>query len=399
MLSTSALILFQSQQDPVQDFFRLQHNLCVTFDFGCTRHSQRIDLQPSTAYKLQLANNCLLDHFHPPACLSQNMPSNAALDALGHAISGSIGTGVSTAAVFPLDLVTTRLKAQRQMKSSDHYDGVIDGLKVIASHEGGIAALYNGLGLDIGKSLVDSFLFFGFYTYLRQQIRHPRVIQELAMGALAGACSRAITTPISNVVTRMQMQPDTESLSQALADIKKESGISGLWSGYSATLILTMNPSITFFINRRLAKRIIPALEEEDVPVAWIAFLLAAFSKSTASIVTYPFQTGRTRLQMPTDLGSEDSTNCEKGLETKSPAQNTKPLISRIGGALDKTVFGVILRIITKEGLRALYDGLRGELFKGFLSHGLTMVTKGLIHRLVIRLWILSHPQLRKRLQ
>ncbi|EXV03564.1 mitochondrial carrier protein [Metarhizium robertsii] len=327
------------------------------------------------------------------------MPSNAALDALGHAISGSIGTGVSTAAIFPLDLVTTRLKAQRQMKSSDHYDGVIDGLKVIASHEGGIAALYNGLGLDIGKSLVDSFLFFGFYTYLRQQIRHPRVIQELAMGALAGACSRAITTPISNVVTRMQMQPDTESLSQALADIKKESGISGLWSGYSATLILTMNPSITFFINRRLAKRIIPALEEEDVPVAWIAFLLAAFSKSTATIVTYPFQTGRTRLQMPIDLGSEDSTNCEKGLETKSLAQNTKPLISRIRGALDKTVFGVILRIITKEGLRALYDGLRGELFKGFLSHGLTMVTKGLIHRLVIRLWILSHPQLRKRLQ
>ncbi|TWU74767.1 hypothetical protein ED733_005929 [Metarhizium rileyi] len=327
------------------------------------------------------------------------MPSNAALEALGHAVSGSIGTGISTAAVFPLDLVTTRLKAQRQMKSSEHYDGVIDGSKAIVSHEGGIAALYNGLGLDVGKSLVDSFLFFGFYTYLRQRTRHPRVAQELAMGALAGACSRAITTPVSNVVTRMQMQQDTESLAGALAAIRKESGLLGLWSGYSATLILTMNPSITFLINRRLAKRIIPALEEEDVPVAWIAFLLAAISKSTATIVTYPFQTGRTRLQMPTGLNSEDSSLDGEEANTKSQGHAAKSLISRLFGVLDKTVFGVILRIINKEGMRALYDGLQGELFKGFLSHGLTMVTKGSVHRLVIRLWILSQPQLRKRLQ
>lgn len=327
------------------------------------------------------------------------MPSSAALDALGHAVSGSIGTGISTAAVFPLDLVTTRLKAQRQLKSAEHYDGVIDGLKAIVSHEGGIAALYNGLGPDVGKSLVDSFLFFGFYTYLRQKSRHPNVVQELAMGALAGACSRAVTTPISNVVTRMQMQPDIESLGQALAEIKKESGISGLWSGYSATLILTMNPSITFFVNRRLAKRIIPVLEEEDVPVAWMAFLLAALSKSAATVLTYPFQTGRTRLQMPTDLDPNDSLEGKKRQDPEFPKQHTKPIISRLFELLDQTVFGVILRIIKKEGLRALYDGLQGELLKGFLSHGLTMVTKGLFHRLVIRLWILSQPQLRQRLQ
>lgn len=320
------------------------------------------------------------------------MPSNAALDALGHAVSGSIGAGISTAAIFPLDLVTTRLKAQRRLKGSEHYNGVVDGLKAIVSREGGIAALYHGLGPDVGKSLVDSFLFFGFYTYLRQRTRHPSVIQELGLGALAGACSRAITTPISNVVTRMQMQPGTESLSQSLDEIRKESGTSGLWSGYSATLILTMNPSLTFFVNRRLAKRVIPALEEEDIPVAWIAFLLAALSKSAATVLTYPFQTGRTRLQMPTELDCEDSLDDKKN-------QKKKSLLSQLLVLVEKTAFGVILRIINKEGFRALYDGLQGELLKGFLSHGLTMVTKGFLHRLVIRLWILSQPQLRKRLQ
>ncbi|KAK2612963.1 hypothetical protein QQS21_001074 [Conoideocrella luteorostrata] len=327
------------------------------------------------------------------------MPSNVALDALGHAVSGSMGTGISTAAVFPLDLVTTRLKAQRQLNSAEHYSGVIDGLRAIVSREGGIAALYNGLGPDVGKSLVDSFLFFGFYTYLRQRSLYPSVVQELTLGALAGACSRAITTPISNVVTRMQMQPDIESLSQALADIRRESGVAGLWSGYSATIILTMNPSITFFVNRRLAKRIIPALEEDDIPIAWIAFLLAAFSKSAATVLTYPFQMGRTRLQMPNDSDPDDTTDDKKQRGSESQPQVEKSLIARFFTILDKTVFGVIIRIINKEGLRALYDGLQGELLKGFLSHGLTMVTKGVFHRLVVRLWILSQPYLRKRFQ
>lgn len=327
------------------------------------------------------------------------MSSNAALDALGHAVSGSIGTAISTAAVFPLDLVTTRLKAQRRLNSAEHYDGVIDGLRAIFSRHGGIAALYNGLGPDVGKSVVDSFLFFGFYTYLRQKSRHSNVLRELATGALAGACSRAITTPISNVVTRMQMQPDTASLSQALADIRKEGGNSALWSGYSATLILTMNPSITFFVNRRLARRIIPALEEEDIPVAWIAFLLAAFSKSAATVLTYPFQTGRTRLQMPNNADSTEPANGDKGETTEHKKKNvSKSLLTWLIEALDKTVFGIIIRIINSEGPRALYDGLQGELLKGFLSHGLTMVTKGFLHRLVIRLWILARPHVRRRL-
>lgn len=324
------------------------------------------------------------------------MPSKAAVDALGHAVSGSAGTAFSTAAVFPLDLVTTRLKAQRQLRSQEQYDGVFDALKGIFKHEGGVSALYSGLGPDVAKSVVDSFLFFGIYSYLRSRNRHPNVVQELLMGALAGASSRAVTTPISSVVTRMQVSLGTESLREMLADKLKEGGILGLWSGYSATLFLTLNPSITFFVNRRLAKRIIPALEEEDIPVAWAAFLLAAFSKAAATILTYPFQTGKTRLQMP-EPATDESFEKEKGLE--GPPKQPKSIFARVFEILDKTVIGVIFRIIKKEGLRALYDGLQGELLKGFFSHGLTMLTKGMLHRLVVRLWVLSQPHLRKRLQ
>jgi adenine nucleotide transporter 17 len=335
------------------------------------------------------------------------MPSNPALNALGHAVSGSVGTAISTAALYPLDLVNTRLKVQRKLqgqgpggsngKGQPRYDGLVDAFKVIVAREGGVPALYSGIGTDVAKSVVDSFLFFGFYSYLRRRgSQKPRVLQELALGALAGACARALTTPISNVVARKQVAPDEEeqSLGEILGDIRKQNGVLGLWTGYSATLVLTLNPSITFFVNRRLASKIIPALEDEDVPIAWVAFLLAAFSKTMATAITYPFQTGRTRLQL---VSEEDSACSDEKRKPKASSRGIKAVILRILALLDKTIFGVVLRIIRNEGVRALYDGLRGELLKSFFSHGLTMLTKGVIHRLVIRLWFLLAPHLPKR--
>lgn len=321
------------------------------------------------------------------------MASTAALEALGHAVSGSVGTAISTATLYPLDVVTTRLKAQRKLGEQDQYDGVVDAFKAIISREG-TSALYSGLGPDVGKSVVDSFLFFGIYNYLRRHIKQSNVLSELAIGALAGACARAITTPVSNAVTRKQMSSGGETLRQTIAAIRKQAGLLGLWSGYSATLILTINPSITFFVNRRLAARIIPAIEEGDVPVAWVAFLLAAMSKATATALTYPFQTGQTRLQMADSPMSQDSKLKGETIETRDP--HAESLVSRIVRLLDKTILGVVLRIVRREGLRALYDGLQGALLKSFFGHGLTMLTKGMIHRMVIRLWFLLLPRLRR---
>lgn len=345
------------------------------------------------------------------------MSFNNTLTALGHAVSGSAGTAVSTAAVFPLDLVTTRLKAQRMMRgggrevrgrgstsSGDEkpapptYEGIADALRAVVEREGGVPALYHGLGPDVAKSVLDSFLFFGFYSYLRSRNRHPGVVVELAMGAFAGACSRAFTTPISTVVTRMQMASELTTLRRTLADIYRAGGLPGLWSGYSATVFLTLNPSITFFVNRRLAKRILPALEEEDIPVAWVAFLLAALSKATATALTYPFQTGRLRLQMANESVDDASSDGDND-SCKDKRGPVGALLSLLGRLVDKSVIGIIFKILAKEGRRALYDGLRGELLKGFLSHGLTMLMKGFFFRLAVRLWLLSRPHMRKRLQ
>lgn len=327
------------------------------------------------------------------------MASEQALEALGHAVSGSIGTATSTAILAPLDLVTTRLKVQRQLEDNEQYNGIIDAFRSILKNEG-VGAFYSGIGTDVAKTIIDSFLFFGFYNFLRQRSgRSPGILQEVACGSLAGAAAKAFTAPLSNVVARRQMtQPrERESIGEILADMRREGGgLKGLWAGYSATLVLTLNPSITFLLNRRLAARIIPALEEEDVPVAWVAFLLAAFSKSVATALTYPFQTAKTRLQIPS-TGSEEEERGEgtqeKGDAAKKENAKRETLFARLLATFGKTIFGMVLRLIRTEGLRTLYDGMEGELLKGFFSHGLTMLTKGFFHRMVIRMWIMSHQK------
>lgn len=96
--------------------------------------------------------------------------SSSLLPSLGHAASGATGTVISTLATYPLDLVATRLKVQRQLRADgsirpqDAHDGVLDAFRSIYAKEGGVKGLFSGLSAELGKSAADSFLWFLFYS-------------------------------------------------------------------------------------------------------------------------------------------------------------------------------------------------------------------------------------------
>lgn len=247
-----------------------------------------------------------------------------------------------------------------------------------------------GLLSDTSKTIADSFLFFLAYNFLRQsRIRsskssrkHLPVLDELSVGFLAGAFSKFLTTPIANIVTRKQTSSmlsartsgkaaDQGSVRSIALQIHDEKGLQGFWSGYSASLVLTLNPSLTFFFFEALKRSLLPSIQRAN-PSAQATFLLAAISKALASSITYPFSLAKSRLQASSNkdqksssvkLSSEDS--------TKAPSN----------------VFTTILQIAQTEGFAALYEGLGGEVLKGFFSHGITMIVKDAAHKLVIWLY------------
>ncbi|KAF2729818.1 mitochondrial carrier [Polyplosphaeria fusca] len=333
-----------------------------------------------------------------------------ALPALGHATSGAAGTAISKLLVYPLDLVITRLQVQKQIQSNDtnaDYKGILDAVERIYKKEGGIRAFYSGVTQDTLKGVADSFLFFLAYTYLRQkrldaqQSRNLSVLDEIGVGVVAGACSKLITTPVQNIVTRKQtaaMISARDPTSTMSADfsvrdialqIRHEKGLQGFWSGYSASLILTLNPSITFLIHRMLLRLLVPQSRRSD-PGSRTTFLFAAISKAIASTITYPFSLAKTRAQVSSQKPSQPSGTTSE-TEKDSDRKHSKPAEVR-----QRTVFSTILRIAKTEGLWALYQGLGAEVMKGFFSHGITMLMKDRIHVAIIDLYYATLKSLKK---
>lgn len=333
------------------------------------------------------------------------------LPALGHAIAGSTGTAISNLATYPLDLIITRLQTQRLSgrpkegqytdPTLDHYDGILDAAQKIYDRDG-IAGFFTGVGPDTAKSVADSFLFFLFYNYMRTNRVTRRKAEghggalpawdELSIGMAAGGLSKLFTTPLSNITTRAQTTSRHQSMSQIASQIQKEKGLIGFWSGYSASLILTLNPALTFTFYEVL-KRLLPKSTRDD-PGARVTFLIAALSKAMASSITYPFSLAkaraqasseppirRTHEQMKEDAKSEYNTARQS---TTAARQVGRKEVHR---AADSTVFSSIMRIAQEEGIAALYVGLGGEVLKGFFSHGITMLVKEQVHGWVIRLY------------
>ncbi|KAL8774244.1 MAG: hypothetical protein Q9209_000995 [Squamulea sp. 1 TL-2023] len=338
---------------------------------------------------------------------AKDILSGPALPALGHATAGSIGAAISNIVTYPLALIVTRLQIQRSLRrgnsQSDNrgYRSLKDAAQQIYEHEGGLAGFYAGVGPDTAKTIADSFLFFLAYNFIRQtrlrargaSIKYLPVVDELSVGFLAGAFSKFWTTPIANIVTRQQAAsmlssgqstPPRLSIRDTSSQIREENGLQGFWSGYSASLVLTLNPSLTFFLFETLKRLLVPR-DKRANPPAQVTFLIAAVSKAIATTTTYPFSLAKSRAQV-----SSESIK-EKGVDEKATVDEIQ---KKTGLGATKTkakassnVFSTILKITRAEGYGALYEGLGGDVLKGFFSHGLTMIVKQVVHRFIIQLY------------
>lgn len=227
------------------------------------------------------------------------------------------------------------------------------------------------------------------------------MVEELAVGMAAGACSRTFTTPIANIVTRKQtatlIDPDgVAETREIMRRIREEKGIAGFWSGFSATLVLTLNPSLTFFLQEFLKATF--ADETYDDPGPRLTFLFAATSKAISSFVTYPFQIAKTRLQAGIPLDSSQSgakqVNSKfdehaEDRDAEEEADKPRPM-SAVQTLAQRSIFGMVAQIIRTEGIGSLYDGIGAELLKGFFSHGTTMLAKDAVHKLLFKLYIFA---------
>lgn len=347
------------------------------------------------------------------------------LPALGHALAGGLASALSKAVVYPIDTIVTRMQVQKQLKghkeapsaaghADAEYKNPIDAANKIYKNEGGLKGFYAGLNSDVVKSVTDAFLFFLAYNAVREQMLKRRggkqlpVLKELSVGILAGAMSKAVTQPISNIVVRQQTaaliaardptstqgQANQSNVKDIALEIRSEKGIAGFWAGYSPQLILTLNPAITFAVDN-LLKGLVPKAKRDN---ASVTFLVAAVSKVVATSLTYPVMLAKSRAQATrgssSNNNSSDSSSHYVSVNDSTPDRKTQiqQVMKKVTKLLEgqTRIFVALHNIYRNEGVAGLYSGLEGEVVKGFLQHGITMAAKDGVHIGVVQLYYIG---------
>ncbi|KAJ5309454.1 uncharacterized protein N7443_001915 [Penicillium atrosanguineum] len=304
----------------------------------------------------------------------------------GSAVAGATGAVLANAIVYPLDLVKTKLQVQVKstkeyagVEEVEHYESTMDAIKKIVAKEGP-TGLYSGIAGGLLGVASTNFAYFYWYSIVRtlymtsvKSNAQPGTAIELSLGAVAGAVAQIFTIPVSVITTRQQTQPKGEKkglLETGREVVESEDGWSGLWRGLKASLILVVNPAITYGAYQRLKDVFFPG---KNSLKPWEAFFLGAMSKALATIATQPLIVAKVCLQ-----------------SRPPPSRQGKPF---------KTFGEVMKYIIENEGPLSLFKGIGPQITKGLLVQGLLMMTKERMELLFIVLFAYLQKIRKERLK
>lgn len=167
-----------------------------------------------------------------------------------------------------MDRVKTKLQVQvkqtkggKEPEGVERYESTLDAIMKITEKEG-VSGLYAGIVGSLLGVASTNFAYFYWYSVVRtlymasnKTPKPPGTAIELSLGAVAGAVAQIFTIPVAVITTRQQTQPKGEKkglIETGREVVESEDGWSGLWRGLKASLILVVNPAITYGAYQRL---------------------------------------------------------------------------------------------------------------------------------------------------
>ena len=262
-----------------------------------------------------------------------------------HLIGGLLAGVVSTAVTHPLDLIKVRyqVKAGKELA----YRSVTDAVTTIIRTEG-LAGLYQGLTPALIGSAPSWGGYFFFYERAKARYSGPArrklsTLQHLVAAVEASTIMVIITNPVWLIKTRLQIQRKQlmdgstsvtrpyKGFFDAARTIVREEGPLALYKGLGPALVLVSHGAVQFVVYEYLK-------EHMKAKTSWDYLFMGAASKMVASIVTYPYQVVKARLQ-------------------SQRARAAEALSGKEAEALYHGTVDCFRKIVREEGLRGLFKG------------------------------------------
>ena len=261
-------------------------------------------------------------------------------------------------AVYPIDLVKTRMQNQRTGSDIGElmYRNSFDCFKKVVRHEG-LTGLYRGLVPQLLGVAPEKAIKLTMNDLARDKLRHFNdgqlpVWAEMVAGGCGGASQVMFTNPLEIVKIRLQVAGEIASGSKVSAwGVVKELGFFGLYKGSRACFLRDIPFSMIYFPAYAHLK---PAFADEQGYNSPLSLLTAgAIAGMPAASLVTPADVIKTRLQV----------------------------VARAGQTTYSGVLDAARKIYAEEGFAALWKGAVARMCRSSPQFGVTLVTYELLQR------------------
>ncbi|XP_034523869.1 calcium-binding mitochondrial carrier protein Aralar2 isoform X4 [Ailuropoda melanoleuca] len=271
---------------------------------------------------------------------------------------GSIAGAVGATAVYPIDLVKTRMQNQRSTGSfvgELMYKNSFDCFKKVLRYEG-FFGLYRGLlpqllGVAPEKAIKLTVNDFVRDKFMRKDGSVPLAAEILA-GGCAGGSQVIFTNPLEIVKIRLQVAGEITTGPRVSAlSVVRDLGFFGIYKGAKACFLRDIPFSAIYFPCYAHVKA---SFANEDGQVSPGSLLLAgAIAGMPAASLVTPADVIKTRLQVA----------------------------ARAGQTTYSGVMDCFRKILREEGPKALWKGAGARVFRSSPQFGVTLLTYELLQR------------------
>jgi len=334
------------------------------------------------------------------------MPERVASEVL----SAMVGGMFSASALYPLEVLKTRMQAESKPSSNpqdettddnnendeektklrlknEYIIAASEGMTSYASlmyqYEGGIRPFYSGLGTSALQSATEKALYFFAYTFFKNGYvnltgsSNIGTISNLILGCMAEWAHLPVTLPIDCVTTAIQTDDKNRGAFVLLGNILSEKGIGGFYKGIQAYTVLCLKPAIQYTVYEQVKKIVLAtrrvkknnaagttaaraaAIVDESLSAAE-AFFLGMFARIVATMLTYPYLRAKVMLQS-TYGNAKVKPTIPQMISEQFSSGGVWGLYQGIGPELTRGVFSAALMMMVKERIgvivRALIEG------------------------------------------
>ncbi|XP_043215075.1 calcium-binding mitochondrial carrier protein Aralar1-like isoform X4 [Amphibalanus amphitrite] len=270
---------------------------------------------------------------------------------------GSVAGAVGATAVYPIDLVKTRMQNQRTGSFIGElmYKNSFDCFKKVVRFEG-FSGLYRGLIPQLVGVAPEKAIKLTVNDLVRDKLTSKQgtipIWAEVLAGGCAGGSQVVFTNPLEIVKIRLQVAGEIAGgRSISAIGVIKDLGFMGLYKGARACFLRDIPFSCIYFPVYAHSKQLLA--DENGYNAPYTLLVAGAIGGVPAASLTTPADVIKTRLQVAARAGQTTYTG----------------------------VFDAARKIYSEEGMKAFWKGAPARVFRSSPQFGVTLLTYELLQR------------------